>query len=631
MEQKLGRYTIEKPLGEGSFAWVYRAFDQKLKRYVALKVLKPMWLDDPSAMRRFEQEATTMANLHHPHIAEIYDVDQTEGQVYLAQFLVEGETLAHRLTQGSLSWTETLAILKGVAAALDYAHDQGIIHRDLKPPNILLTQDGQPYLSDFGLIRAAEGSVAISSSSGGMVGTPSYMAPEQWRGQEASPATDVYALSCVAVEMLTGKRLFDGPSSPAIMTKHVMDPPQFPAHWPPDVPEGVTAMLQRGLAKDPAERISSPGELVAGLEALGATPPPVTAPVPEPVPTPVPVVPEVIPVPPQPAQLRRLKGRLVGGIVALLVVIIVGAILFFVFGGVNGDVTPVVKMTTTPTPTKELGGGSDMVDETPSDEPAPKPVDTAIKTPTSTPKPTKTSIPTPKPTNTPILTPEMIFVPAGSFEMGSDSGREDEQPVHTVTLDAFYMDQYEITNAQYAVCVSNEICSLPSDPSSITRSNYYGNPEYADYPVIHVSWHQAKTYCEWREARLPTEAEWEKAARGTDGRTYPWGETIDCNIANYTSSCEGDTMPVNAYSAGISSYGVYNMAGNVWEWVQSEFRAYPYQVDDGRENLTGTNSRVLRGGSWYDNESYVRATHRNNDTPYLQSDTVGFRCAAGVP
>jgi serine/threonine protein kinase len=98
MEQKLGRYTIEALLGEGSFAWVYRAFDQKLKRYVALKVLKPMWLNDPPAMRRFEQEATTMANLHHPHIAEIYDVDEAEGQVYLAQFLVEGETLAQRLT-----------------------------------------------------------------------------------------------------------------------------------------------------------------------------------------------------------------------------------------------------------------------------------------------------------------------------------------------------------------------------------------------------------------------------------------------------------------------------------------------------------------------------------------------------
>ena len=89
-------------------------------------------------------------------------------------------------------------------------------------------------------------------------------------------------------------------------------------------------------------------------------------------------------------------------------------------------------------------------------------------------------------------------------------------------------------------------------------------------------------------------------------------------------------MPINAYSAGISSYGVYNMAGNVWEWVQSEFRAYPYQADDGRENLTGTNSRVLRGGSWYDNEGFVRATHRNNDTPYFQSDTVGFRCAGVV-
>jgi formylglycine-generating enzyme required for sulfatase activity len=178
--------------------------------------------------------------------------------------------------------------------------------------------------------------------------------------------------------------------------------------------------------------------------------------------------------------------------------------------------------------------------------------------------------------------------------------------------------------------VDNGACDPPSETGSWLRESYYSHSEYADYPVIYVSWHQAKTYCEWRGARLPTEAEWEKAARGTDGPTYPWGETINCNMANYTSSCEGDTMPVNAYSAGISSYGVYNMAGNVWEWVQSEFRDYPYWADDGRENLTGTNSRVLRGGSWYDNESYVRAAHRNNDTPYFQSDTVGFRCAGVV-
>jgi serine/threonine-protein kinase len=637
MEQKLGRYTIEAPLGEGSFARVYRAFDEKLKRYVALKVLKPMWLDDPSAMRRFEHEATTMANLHHPHIAEIYDVDETEGQVYLAQFLVEGETLARRLTQGALSWTETLEILKGVAAALDYAHDQGIIHRDLKPPNILLTQDGGPYLSDFGLIRAAEGSVAVSSISGGMVGTPSYMAPEQWRGQEASPATDVYALSCVVVEMLTGKCLFDGPTPPAIMTKHVMDPPAFPAQWPPDVPVGVVEVLQRGLSKDPAERICRAGKLVAELEALGAaTQLAVSAPA---------------PALERPSPKKLLAGgtiALIGGVVVLLVIL--GMILFFVFGGGPGsDVTPVVVVTGTPTPTQEREDSSDVVDttpgqtSTPTDEPTPKPTGVPVDTPTSTNTPQPpTNTPTPRPTPTATALPPtitapdgatMILIPAGPFKMGSESGNGREKPVHEVTLDAFYIDQYEVTNVQYAACVDDGACVPPANSHSSTRVNYYGYSEYGHYPVIFVNWEQAKTYCEWRGARLPTEAEWEKAARGTDGRTYPWGEGIDCTLANYRSEddvCMGDTTEVGSYPDGVSPYGVYDMAGNVNEWVQSEYRNYPYRPDDGRETLTRTDTRVLRGSSWYFDGDDARASYRVGSDPASQYEDIGFRCAGMV-
>jgi hypothetical protein len=351
-----------------------------------------------------------------------------------------------------LSWAETLQILKGVAAALDYAHDQGIIHRDLKPPNILLARDGKPYLSDFGLILAAEGSVTISSSSGGMVGTPAYMAPEQWRGQEATPATDVYALSCVLVEMLTGQLLFDGPSSPAIMTKHVMDPPEFPAHWPPGVPEGVTEVLQRGLAKDPVERISRPGELVAGLEALSAVPQPIAAPVPEPVPTPVEV--EAVPAPQQPARPRSSRGLLVGGTVALVggglvLLIIVSAIIFF--ANQSGGAQPVpAAPVEKPTATEEPPAEEPAVEEPAAEEPA-------AEEPAELPQTITTSDGA-----------TMILIPVGPFEMGDDadvglaeckklyfkpdkcerSFFENEEPKHTVTLDDFYIDQYEVTNAQ---------------------------------------------------------------------------------------------------------------------------------------------------------------------------------------
>jgi glycine betaine/proline transport system substrate-binding protein len=341
--QQLAHYRIEELLGEGTFAWVYRAIDQKLERHVALKVLKPVWLNDPQALARFEREAKTMAQLHHPHIVQVYEVDRAEGQVYLAQFLVVGESLAARLKRGPLAWTETLDILRQVAAALDYAHQRGVIHRDLKPANILLGEGQQAYLGDFGLVGAAEGSANLSASSGGMVGTPGYMAPEQWRGERPSPATDVYALSCVAVEMLTGRVLFDAPTPPAVMTKHILDGPEFPAQWPKDVPAGVTEVLQRGLAKNPGERFSDAGGLVVALSELNSPIPMIeTSPPVKPASSP-PLVQPLVTLPLAPASepaavpTRVSKGLLAGGAVTLVVV---GIIIYFVFINVGPPPLP---------------------------------------------------------------------------------------------------------------------------------------------------------------------------------------------------------------------------------------------------------------------------------------------------
>jgi serine/threonine protein kinase/uncharacterized RDD family membrane protein YckC len=281
MQQQLAHYQIQDLLGEGTFASVYRALDQKFDRYVALKVLKPVWLSDVQAVERFKREAKTMAQLRHPHIVDVYDVGQTEGYIYLAQLLVEGETLLARLERSPLPWDEMLSVLQGMAGALDYAHGRDVIHRDVKPSNILLGPQGRAYLGDFGLVRAAEGSMVLSTTSGGMIGTPAYMAPEQWEGKKISPATDVYALSCVVVEMLTGQVLFDGNTPAVVMRQHLMEGPKLPAEWledaPEDVPEGVTEVLQRGLAEDPADRISSAGELVVALARLSAPQPEVLA------------------------------------------------------------------------------------------------------------------------------------------------------------------------------------------------------------------------------------------------------------------------------------------------------------------------------------------------------------------
>jgi len=226
----------------------------------------------------------------------------------------------------------------------------------------------------------------------------------------------------------------------------------------------------------------------------------------------------------------------------------------------------------------------------------------------------------------------MRLVPAGEFMMGGDK-RGDEIPIHTLFLDAYYIDKYEVTNRLYKTCVDAGICQPPVYVSSYTRLkpfNYYENSEFDDFPVIFVDWNMAKTFCEWRGARLPTEAEWEKAARGTDARTYPWGEGIDCTKGNFkygNEDCNEDTTAVGSYEEGKSPYGVYDMGGNVWEWVSSLYKPYPYDATDGRENLNSSEKRVIRGGSWYFSDSFAQTSLRYPKEATILEYDVGFRCA----
>jgi formylglycine-generating enzyme required for sulfatase activity/uncharacterized caspase-like protein len=229
----------------------------------------------------------------------------------------------------------------------------------------------------------------------------------------------------------------------------------------------------------------------------------------------------------------------------------------------------------------------------------------------------------------------LVYVPAGEFTMGSDFN-SDEQPIHTVYLDAFWIDQTEVTNKQYQACADAGMCEPPASTSSPTHPSYYENPKFDNYPVLYVNWDKANRYCEvWAGGDLPTEAQWEKAARGTDGRTYPWGENINCDKANYQRSCVGDTSSVHSYENGKSPYNVYDMAGNIWEWVNDYYQSdYYAALGDSTSNPQGPstgNARVLRGGSWSFIDGYARSADRYGNTQDISNSSVGFRCARSLP
>jgi formylglycine-generating enzyme required for sulfatase activity len=264
------------------------------------------------------------------------------------------------------------------------------------------------------------------------------------------------------------------------------------------------------------------------------------------------------------------------------------------------------------------------------------PLATTPAPPSVTPAPAGTATPLPGATRR-SSTDQMIqvFVPAGAFTMGNDQGAKDERPAHTVTLNAFWIDRTEITNDMYAVCVRAAACPPPQQTRSISHSSYFGNTAFANFPVLFVSWTQAQGYCAWAGRRLPTEAEWEKAARGTDGRLYPWGnQAPDPARLNFGPSGVGDTVAVGSFPSNASPYGALDMAGNAWEWVADFYSPTYYAVSPAanppgpdKTGCQGGDCRVLRGGAWDSSAQDVTVASRLFYGVNDSRDGFTIRCA----
>lgn len=644
----IGKYELIEELGRGGYGTVHRVHDPTLGVDRAIKILHPLLNSDPEFMLRFRKEARLVAQLSHPNIVPVIELGQSDGWMYLVMKYMSGKSLRVRLQDGALPYAEAVRVLREVGDGLDYAHEKQVIHRDIKPENILFDERGISYLGDFGFARSlSEASTSTSMSlTGGVLGTPAYMAPEAWEGKGWSRTADLYSLGCVFVEMLSGDVLFAASSPVEAMKKHVIDGPQFPEKWAAELPEGLEAILRKVLSKEAADRFQDVTSFLEAVEDLAVGPGTVAHLV---------LVPDksvadrgsiissttgkyISDLPAseaEPEVKERLVEKLTRNFLQVPFWVKVSAagvviLLFFILAW-PGD-SWIIGLFGTTTPTSLI-----QIEST----------NTATGSPIFMNMPTLTIMPvfaspiaTTLPETLVLNGHKMVLIPAGDFRMGCDSLHNDdyecdndELPLHTVFLSDYYIDLYEVTNAQYEDCVSERVCTPPTQSKSFTRDEYFRNPAYSDSPVVFVDWSSAKTYCMWMGGRLPTEAEWEKAARGsTDTRAYPWGDASPtCSLSNF-SDCVGDTNAVGSYPSGASAYGVMDMVGNVMEWVNDLYQR-DYYTDSPRSDPHGPasvylNSRVLRGGSWDTSGRFLWLTNRAAFPLNTTNFSIGFRCAS---
>ncbi len=631
----IGRYRILKPLGQGGMASVYKALDSNLDALVALKFIR---MDDlPAAqvgrtIKRFRIEARKMAQLSHANIVQVSDFGEYQGMPYLVMPYLPGGTLKDWIGN-PMHWMQVFTLAIPLAEALAYTHRQGIIHRDIKPANILLTESGQPMLSDFGIAKIVDqGEVGNLTATGVSIGTPEYMAPEQYTSNQFDNRVDIYALGIILYELVTGRKPFLADTPLAVLIKHARDPLPPPASFVPGLPPSVEGVLVNALAKNPDDRFGDMDEMMLALrqclkEEKGAGETGGFVPQGLQVQHPKQDAVNTDQKPRRPSPQRELpalpwKPVILGAGLVLVVALVVLGI---------------------PAAARPAGSLRNQGEGVPSAPAATLPAPAVMQ-------PTPTIMIQMAQADGMV----MVYIPAGEFQMGSESGRDNERPVHPVNLDAYWIDKTEVTNAMFARYVKETAYRTGAEVNG--KSNVLIGSEWVEingatwqhprkrsdniqgmdeYPVVHVTWIDAQNYCRWAGRRLPTEAEWEKAARGTDGRAYPWGDApleTDEEVQTGDEGLYGGFQflaPAGSFPDTISPYGVTDMAGNVWEWVADWYNENFYSRSPD-ENPTGPASgqyRVLRGGSWVFTGKNIRASDRGKGDPFSPYSRVGFRCA----
>ncbi len=663
------KYRLLSVLGRGGMGVVYRAeqldADGHPFREVALKTLLPHVSADSDFARRFLQEVRVTAQLDSLHAVAVHDCGRDgDGQLYYTMELVRGQTLKEVLQeQGNLAVERAIGIASQICTVLAEAHGlpDPVVHRDLKPANIFIEQrQGQERvkIGDFGIAKVlSEHTTGLTQTGQASLGTPRYMAPEQWLGEAADGRTDLYALGVMLYEMLTGYPPFTGEDGlQALMMQHVHKPPP---PLPASIAPGLRILVEQLLAKLPQERPPDALSVRRALEtaldkeeerptvvlprADAATAEPTSPPK---VPTP----------PPLPQRSWRRTILAVAASVSFAVLVALSLWAYSQRQQVEAERKWQVQLRRekaarqTEMQQQAAEAAKRQVEAAAEAKPKAEAEEARRQAEVAEVKRQAEAIEAKRKAGEEAKK-QMVAIPTGEFFMGCNEAvdkecDDNEKPGRRVPVAAFSIDKTEVTVAQYARCVAAGKCSeegltMPHGAGGDDKEHpgraWACNWEKAgreQHPINCVDWDQAKTYCEWAGKRLPTEAEWEKAARGTDGRKYPWGnrgygeagrvaniadETAKRNQPNLTVA-EGyddgfyETAPVGSFPAGASPYGALDMIGNVGEWTADWY-------DKERKG------RAVRGGSWRSPPRDARAAVRHRGASGSRRILIGFRCA----